>query len=519
MDPRSLIGKQLDDVAVPTPTVVLDRAAVARNCEHMLQAAKALGIGWRAHIKTHKTTELTRLMVGTEGPARIVVSTLLEAERVLPLLREYQSQGRTVNVLYGFPLYASAVARLAAIGRALGGAGGVSVIVDHPAQVAVVRQLADAEGVEAVDVFLKIDMGTSRAGVVPGSANCAALMRSLLTEHHHHAGSSSSRSTTGRIVFHGLYCHAGHSYDARQPWASMTHLVAEFSALAAAAREVRSAAAELELAVPRLTVSVGASPTAATLQHPDLGGGGGGGVSHLGSGSGSDSAQDQAKVKAAELRATLDGLVRDGMQLEAHAGVYPVRDLQQLATHSWAGVGATDELADLAMTVLADVASIYPGRGGSSSSGSSSSSSNGCDEVLINAGCLALARETVKKTDVHAAAAVYADAFGIVAPWTTTTAGHADGRLAVPDAAFPLLPDSAAAAGWWQVARISQEHGILTWAGAPDAIVTPAIGQRLRIWPNHACITAAMFGYFLVVDSSRADPTEIVDVWERWTGW
>jgi hypothetical protein len=46
-----------------------------------------------------KTIELTRLQVGDETPqATIVVSTVLEAEKVLPLLKDYQSRGRSVNV-------------------------------------------------------------------------------------------------------------------------------------------------------------------------------------------------------------------------------------------------------------------------------------------------------------------------------------------------------------------------------------------------------------------------------------
>ena len=46
------VGKSLDDV--PTPTAVLDRAIVKRNCVQMLEACKALGVQFRPHVKTHK---------------------------------------------------------------------------------------------------------------------------------------------------------------------------------------------------------------------------------------------------------------------------------------------------------------------------------------------------------------------------------------------------------------------------------------------------------------------------------
>lgn len=47
-----------------------------------------------------QTTELTRLQVGEDPstPANIIVSTIIEAEKIAPLLQEFQSKGRKVNV-------------------------------------------------------------------------------------------------------------------------------------------------------------------------------------------------------------------------------------------------------------------------------------------------------------------------------------------------------------------------------------------------------------------------------------
>jgi D-serine deaminase-like pyridoxal phosphate-dependent protein len=70
------------------------------------------------------------------------------------------------------------------------------------------------------------------------------------------------------------------------------------------------------------------------------------------------------------------------------------------------------------------------------------------------------------------------------------------------------------------VARISQEHGILAYE--KEAVPKPlplVYGQKVRIWPNHACITGAMYGFYIVVDSSSEDPEIVVDVWTRWRGW
>jgi len=49
---NTFIGLDLRNI--DPPAVVLDAAVVRRNCQCMLETAKALGLGFRAHIKTHK---------------------------------------------------------------------------------------------------------------------------------------------------------------------------------------------------------------------------------------------------------------------------------------------------------------------------------------------------------------------------------------------------------------------------------------------------------------------------------
>ncbi|KAJ3497964.1 hypothetical protein NLG97_g1492 [Lecanicillium saksenae] len=92
------VGKSIRDV--PTPAAIINVAAVRRNCSRMLEACKSLNLGWRAHVKTHKTVEATRLQVGGDAsfPVNIVISTLAEGEFLLQALKEYKSQGREVNV-------------------------------------------------------------------------------------------------------------------------------------------------------------------------------------------------------------------------------------------------------------------------------------------------------------------------------------------------------------------------------------------------------------------------------------
>ncbi|TPX08399.1 uncharacterized protein E0L32_010129 [Thyridium curvatum] len=504
---KRYVGKTLGEV--PTPCAVLDRAKVEANCQRMLDAVEKLNIGWRAHVKSHKTIEITRLQVGDKNdtPVKVIVSTLLEAEKLLPLLKEYQENGREVNVLYSFPLFPSCVSRIAALASELG-PGAVSVLIDHPDQIpslAAIRRSGTA-----VDAFLKINMGNNRAGVIPRSDACRALVARLLAAHDE-----------GACRLAGLYAHAGHSYATRRTWEAMEYLAAELFALRDVAADVREQQRRRSQQQPLpLVLSAGATPTATSLQHP-----------HLreenttaatttpGEGDESDlpgSGPAELETLIAELRSSPSTAA-----LEVHAGVYPLLDLQQLATHARSedrGLAASD----LALTVLAEVASVYPGRG-----------YDGTAEALINAGSLALGREPCRDASVDGEGD-YAG-WGILMPWrqqakgesssSTTTSGGGqkkEGEEEEVERHVQIWPgcEFPHAHGGWEVARISQEHGTLAWCGAPGDEAPLRVGQRVRVWPNHACIAGAMFDRYLVVDSRlKGREDEIVDVWERWRGW
>ena len=45
-------GRYVQDL--DSPVAILDIAAVKRNCDRMLESAKALDVRFRAHVKTHK---------------------------------------------------------------------------------------------------------------------------------------------------------------------------------------------------------------------------------------------------------------------------------------------------------------------------------------------------------------------------------------------------------------------------------------------------------------------------------
>ncbi len=66
------------------------------------------------------------------------------------------------------------------------------------------------------------------------------------------------------------------------------------------------------------------------------------------------------------------------------------------------------------------------------------------------------------------------------------------------------------------VSGASQEHGIIAdRAGKTTLALSLAVGDMVRVLPNHACATGAMHSRYQVVDGG----SEVVDVWQRVNGW
>jgi D-serine deaminase-like pyridoxal phosphate-dependent protein len=148
---------------------------------------------------------------------------------------------------------------------------------------------------------------------------------------------------------------------------------------------------------------------------------------------------------------------------EWRAGVYLAGDLYQV------GVGSM-ELGDVAVGVVASVISHRRER----------------RLIVIDAGGLALSKDR------------------------STQALH--GR----DAGYGLVTDllGRPAYGALHVQGVHQEHGEIRDATDAQFDALP-IGARLRVLPNHACMTAAMYGEYLVTEGGL----EIGARWSRTNGW
>ena len=170
-----------------TPALLVDRATVQANCDRMREKARASGVSFRPHVKTHKAVEIGRIQHGgATGP--ITVSTLAEGE-------VFADDGFR-DITYAMPIAPEKLGRAAALARRV---ERLSILLDSEDALRAVERFHVAHGV-TFDVFLKVDCGYHRAGVDPDSPDSVRLALAL------------GRSEAVR--FRGLLTHAGHSYNA-----------------------------------------------------------------------------------------------------------------------------------------------------------------------------------------------------------------------------------------------------------------------------------------------------------------
>lgn len=402
-------GKRVEEL--PTPSFLIDKTIFTDNCERMLANAKAIGADFRAHIKTHKTLEGTALQLGSGELTtdKIVVSTLAEAWGIMPLVE----QGKIKEIHFSLPVLKSRLGELADLASKV---PKLLLMLDSADQLDVLAEFSkNHPGTKVWNVFVKINMGTNRAGLVNGSAALENLLRKLFSD----------ASVAEFVQIYGFYCHAGHSYGADSIDPAKQFLLDEIKHANTAA----SFAIEMNPDLAgKLQISVGATPTA----------------------------HSSSVLTEKDIESTIGGKLLGNLEL--HARCYPCCDLQQVSTHMVS-------LEDVSVSVLAEVVSTYPGRGGKEPG-----------EQLINAGVIALARE-----------------FGPLP-------GH--GRIVEPK-------------GYenWIVGRLSQEHGILVPLEEKATEFIP-LGTKVRVVPQHACITAAAYQWHFVVEDGV-----VVDVWVPYKYW
>lgn len=252
---QAFVGKHLSEL--PTPAAILDRAIVERNCRQMLDSCESLGVRFRAHVKTHKTTEIIRMQIGQSAErARLIVSTVAEAEQLAAHFDIWSTPGaETFNILYGLPLPPSQAERLGRLAHKCG-KDSISLLIDNIAQLDYLATVHHLSG-HQIGLYVKIDTGYHRAGLAPNSGELKDLLTRIVDK----------TEASGQAYLEGFYSHAGHSYAVDSRAGAMSLLILETEGLvqvANIANTLRSLRADCR--PRRFVLSVGATPTATSIQ-------------------------------------------------------------------------------------------------------------------------------------------------------------------------------------------------------------------------------------------------------------
>ncbi|MCJ0761823.1 DSD1 family PLP-dependent enzyme [Variovorax terrae] len=157
---RQLIGQRTD--AIDTPALVIDLDAMERNLTRMAEFTRKHGVRLRPHAKMHKSAALARLQMQA-GAVGVCVQKTAEAEAL--------AAGGVTDIYISNEVIAlPKLRRVAALAQALAARQGrLAIAVDSLDGVARLAE-AMAGSAAVIDVFVEIDVGQGRCGVVPGEA-------------------------------------------------------------------------------------------------------------------------------------------------------------------------------------------------------------------------------------------------------------------------------------------------------------------------------------------------------------
>jgi D-serine deaminase-like pyridoxal phosphate-dependent protein len=214
--------------ALPTPSLLLDLTRLERNAARMREHAKALGISLRPHLKTAKSVEAARFILG-DAPGPATVSTLKEAEM-------FGKAGIT-DLLYAVSIAPQKLPKVTELRRS---GIDLKIILDSLEAAQLVAAHARQHGGD-IAVMIEVDVDGHRSGVRWDDHDTLIAIARVLAKDAN---------------LRGVLCHAGDSYHLHGPAALEEAASLERSRIVAAANALKAAG----IACP--VVSVGSTPTA-----------------------------------------------------------------------------------------------------------------------------------------------------------------------------------------------------------------------------------------------------------------
>jgi D-serine deaminase-like pyridoxal phosphate-dependent protein len=170
---------------LPSPCLVVDRAASDRNIERMAARFADTEVKLRPHFKAHKCTTLMKRQLAAGSCVGVTCATAWEAEVLAREGFEDILLANQVADRRGLQSLVSAARR-----------SKLTVCVDDERHVALLEEAAAAAGVR-FGVLIEVDVGMVRCGVPAGSADLVTLAQSV--------------HTSPSLEFRGLQGYEGHA--------------------------------------------------------------------------------------------------------------------------------------------------------------------------------------------------------------------------------------------------------------------------------------------------------------------
>lgn len=134
------------------------------------------------------------------------------------------------------PIYPTVLPRLQELTKSLK----ILLLLDNEQHIDVLEKYNQSKGAAPWPIFIKIDVGTRRAGITNSSSALPALVKRV--------------EESPAVQLYGFYCHAGHSYACRTEESAVSVLKDEVEGVVSASKHLS--------ADRKIVVSIGSTPTA-----------------------------------------------------------------------------------------------------------------------------------------------------------------------------------------------------------------------------------------------------------------
>lgn len=223
----------MDLQTLNTPAALIDVGRMQHNIGRMQAHLDALGVRFRPHVKTTKSTQAVDAQIAA-GAQGITVSTLKEAE-------QFFAHGIR-DIVYAVGMVPAKLGQALALRRQ---GCDLKLVADSLPAAQAIAEFGRAQG-ERFEVWIEVDVDGHRSGIPPDADLLIDVGRAL---------------ADGGMVLGGVLAHAGSSYEYSTPDALAAIAEQERSRTVRAAERLRAAG------LPCPVVSIGSTPTALAAEH------------------------------------------------------------------------------------------------------------------------------------------------------------------------------------------------------------------------------------------------------------